>query len=146
MFTSTSYYQQSIGLPVENDTQLTILKLADNSTTLREIGKIGSIIGTVSIAASTVFGYSPTLSISATAVSALAWFFCHKIAQSVEPQAQSMLKHFKDLEREKNNKAQEDKNRVSYQKDSSAFSLKVISAKRPEKPDSLIFEDKILEK
>lgn len=58
-------------------------------------------MGAVSTAASTVFGYGPTLPLSVTAVSALTWFCFHKFAQNFEPQAQSMLRHFKDLERER---------------------------------------------
>ena len=106
MFNTSSYYQQSKGLPADNGFQLAVLQSTDTSTALREIGKVGTILGSVSIAASTVFGYDPSLSISATAVGALTWFCCHKIAQNLETQAQSMLRHFRNLERERKNNPQ----------------------------------------
>lgn len=112
MFNTTSYYQQSRGLPAENGFQHAILKWADTSTTLREVGKVGTVIGSVSTVASTFFGYDPTLSLSATAVSALTWLCCHELAQNLEPQAQSMLEHFRDLERERRNNPRDESNVV----------------------------------
>lgn len=103
MFNTTSYYQQSRELPAENSFQYSLLKWADTSTALRELGKVGTIIGSVNAAASTVFGYDPALSISVAATSALTWLCCHKITANLEPQAQSMLEHFRSIERERNN-------------------------------------------
>lgn len=114
MFNNTSYYQQSIGLPVENSFQQAILKWADTSTTLREAGKIGTLLGSVSTVASAFFGYDPTLSLYATTVSALTWICCHKLAQNLELQAQSMLEHFRNLERERRNNPLNESNTVKF--------------------------------
>ncbi|MBA3238141.1 MAG: hypothetical protein H0T62_07330 [Parachlamydiaceae bacterium] len=102
MINFTSYHEQSINMYAESPYQLWTLKLADQSTAIREIGKTVFVVGVVSSVASTFFDYNPTISICITAVSGLTWFCFSKIAQRLEPSAESMLKHLRLLTRRRN--------------------------------------------
>lgn len=95
----SNYCEQSKGLPAENEFQLTVLKWADAATFLREGGKFGTAIGLASSAASVVFNFNPTVSLTCTAVCGLTWLLGGACAQRLEPQAQAMLDHFKELKK-----------------------------------------------
>ncbi len=107
MFYTTSYtnqsryYDPSLDVQAKNKDQQIILKQADISTTLREIGKAGFICGTVTTIAGTIFGFAPTATLPLTIVSALTWLFFHERALQLEPQAQSILEHLKKEHKEK---------------------------------------------
>lgn len=97
MFNMTNYYQQSLVIPAQNSLQITILELADLSTALREITKLGTVVGLVSSASSVVFNFDPTLALACTAVCGTSWLLTRKCAQYLEPEAQEIIQHFKDL-------------------------------------------------
>ena len=97
MFQVSNYYEQSRTLPAQNSFQIMTLKCADTATVLREGSKIGIAIGLVSSAASVVFNFNPTAALTCTAVCALTWFLSRTCAQKLEPQAQGMIQHFKNV-------------------------------------------------
>lgn len=97
MFNVSNYYEQSQGLPAQNSLQIAILKWADTSTILRETTKLGTVVGLVSSASSVVFNLDPTLSLTFTAVCGMSWLLTRTCAQKLEPKAQDMIQHFKDL-------------------------------------------------
>jgi hypothetical protein len=97
MFNISNYYEQSRGLPAQNGFQIAILKWADASTLLRETTKLGTVVGLVSSASSVVFNFDPTIALTCTAVCGISWLLTRTCAQKLEPEAQSMIQHFKDL-------------------------------------------------
>lgn len=86
----TAYYEEAKNLSI-NDEAERILKYADIATSAREVGKIGSVIGTVCTVASSIFGSDPQLSISITAFSSMVWFSAHQVAELLEPKAKNIL-------------------------------------------------------
>lgn len=100
MINTTNYYGQAEGLPVENGFQRKVLRFADSATLLREVGKLGSVVGLVSSAASMVFTYDPTLSLTVTAVGGVMWLCFSKLAQKLEPEARVMIEYFRELQQE----------------------------------------------
>jgi hypothetical protein len=97
MFNISNYYQQSHGLPAEDELQLMLLKWADASTLVRESSKYGTAIGLVVSATSLVFNFNPTIALTFTAISGVSWLLSRTCAQKLEPEAEEMIKHFKEL-------------------------------------------------
>lgn len=97
MFNTSNYYQQSIGLPVQNGFQIAILQWADAAAFLREIAKVGTVVGLVSSASSVVFNFDPTIALTCTAVCGISWFLTKTCAQKLEPKAQEMIKYLERL-------------------------------------------------
>lgn len=97
MFNVSNYYEQSRGLPAQNGLQIAILQLADTFTLLRETTKLGTVVGLVSSASSVVFNFDPTIALTCTAACGISWLLTRTCAQKLEPKAQSMIQHFKEL-------------------------------------------------
>jgi len=95
-FNTSNYYEQSLKLPCENSYQIMILKWADNATFVRETTKIGTLVGLVSSAASVFFAFDTTY-LCVAAGCGIIWFAAGKCAQWLEPQAQAMIQHFKNI-------------------------------------------------
>jgi hypothetical protein len=104
-----TYFSQAQGLEAHSPYELDILKNADLSIEIKEIAKIGTIIGTVACVVSPIFNYDLTTPLIVTSVSAIAWFGLHKLAQKLEPQAQSMIRELQERTPENQN------NRFSFQ-------------------------------
>lgn len=92
---------ESRGSPTISGFWTTVSRFSNRYTTLREIGKLGFVVGTVSTTASIVFNYDLTFLVSFTAISGFTWLCCDKIAQDLESQAQAILEHLKTSQREK---------------------------------------------
>lgn len=93
---SSTYAQQAKGLELHSPYELDILTNADFSIKMRGLAKIGTIIGSVASAVSPIFSYDPTISLVVTSVSAIAWVGSHKLAQTLEPQAQKMIRELQE--------------------------------------------------
>lgn len=93
----SNYYEQSRGLPAQNGFQIALLQWADTSTLLRETTKLGTVVGLATSASSVVFNFDPTVALTCTAVCGISWLLTRTCAQKLEPQAQIMIQHFKDL-------------------------------------------------
>ena len=102
MLTVSNYYQQSHDLPAENGYQIMLLKWTDASTYLREASKCGTVVGLVASASSLVFKFDPTVALVCTAVSGVNWLLSRSCAKKLEPQAEEMIEHFKDLRARRN--------------------------------------------
>lgn len=87
-------------LPIETRLLNTVIN-SSNFTTLSEKGRLGSLVGTVCTMASIVFDYHPTVFFTFTAISGLTWYCCDNIAKNFESQAQQILEHFKESQKEK---------------------------------------------
>lgn len=101
MLNITNYYNQSIGLPADNSYELALLKWTDISTFLRETSKVGILIGIVSSASSLIFNFDPAIPVTCTIISGCTCILLTACARKLEPQAQQMLQHFKELQKER---------------------------------------------
>ena len=90
MINQISFSQHSNELALDKSTQR-FLMLADMSRYMSGVGKFGSIAGAVSAVAGTILGYNPRPLLKITAASAITWFSCHQIYQTLEPQALSII-------------------------------------------------------
>ena len=97
MFKISNYYDQSKGLPVKNSYQHMLLRWSDASTLLREVSKIGTLVGLVCFVASAVFNFDHKVAVTFTAFSTCSWFLFRTCSRKLEPQARDMLQYFKDL-------------------------------------------------
>lgn len=80
----------------------TFLSVSNRYTNLRRIGKLGFVIGTMSLAVSSFFNHSPTYSLTVTAISGFTWLYCNQITKDLESQAEVLLEHFRASRKEKN--------------------------------------------
>jgi hypothetical protein len=94
------YCLQSGGLPISNSQWVTLIA-ADVATATREIGKCVIVLAIICTLASTVFN-GPALTIRETITGPFLWFCGHKIAQILEPKAQSILDHFNARDQNQN--------------------------------------------
>ncbi len=103
IFNVSNYYEQSRGLPKENDFQIMTVKLADYSTYARELTKVVAVAGLVTTAVCFLFNSDPTIPLICTTISGIGWLLTRTCAQRLEPQAQDMIKHFRALQAERAN-------------------------------------------
>lgn len=97
MFNVTNYCEQVRGLPAENDFQLVLLNCTDISTYVRETCKCGAVVSLVISASSAVFNFDPTIAFTSTPIFGVSWLIGRTCAQKLEPQAQDMIKYFKEM-------------------------------------------------
>ena len=95
MFNFPNYYAQSGGL-IKSSYQLMLFEWTDISILLREISKVGIVVGLVSSASSVVFNFDPTHAINWTAISGCSWLLFRTCAKKLEPQAQHMLQSLRE--------------------------------------------------
>lgn len=100
MFNLSNYYEQSRGLPAENDYQLILLKMTDASTLGRETAKIAALIGFVGSVSGVIFNFDPMKPLYWTMAFGASWLIARACAHKLEPQAEDMIRHFKELRNE----------------------------------------------
>lgn len=92
MFNISNYYGESRGLPVQDSIQLSLLKLTDATTIVRELSKMGTGICLVSTATCLFFNYNPVVAISWTVVFGVSWTVTSACARKLEPFAADTIK------------------------------------------------------
>lgn len=97
MLNISNYEKQSQNLPVQDGLQLTIFKLADDFTRIREISKCGAVIGLVVSASSYVFNFDSTTAVTWTAITGVIWGLSRTCAKKYEPEAKEIIKHLKEI-------------------------------------------------
>ncbi len=125
----STYAEKAEKLQLNSPYEFDILTNADFVIKMRKSAKIGTIIGSVASAASSIFSYDPTIFLVVTSVSAIAWFGSHKLVQTLEPKAQRMIQELKGRPPSNTTNATEIKinSRREFQKSKGELLKKMIS-------------------